>query len=111
TYDDGVTFGNATDVQLPTGVTNPIYADAEYLSDGRLFVLFTGNNRLAYNILNESDATECAAERAGSDAASAANPTLFVQRADSLGWDYPYAYRRTTVTPTTTMAALRATAL
>jgi hypothetical protein len=111
TYDDGATFGNPTDVQLPAGVTNPIYADAEYLSDGRLFVLFTGNNRLAFNILNESDAGECAAEQAASDAASAANPTLFVRRADSLGWDYPYAYKRTSVTPSTTMSALRTSAL
>ncbi|MEU4014589.1 sialidase family protein [Microbacterium sp. NPDC028030] len=111
TYDDGTTFGNATDVQLPTGVTNPIYADAEYLSDGRLFVLFTGNNRLAFNILNESDATECAAEQAASDAANAANPTLFVQRSDAVDWDYPYAYRRTTVTPATTMSALGTTAV
>lgn len=111
TYDDGTTFGNATDVQLPSGVSNPIYADAEYLSDGRLFVLFTGNNRLAFNILNESDATECAAEQASSDAANAANPTLFVQRSDALEWDYPYAYRRTTVTPATTMSSLRTTAV
>ena len=111
TYDDGATFGNVTDVQLPSGVSNPIYADAEYLSDGRLFVLFTGNHRLAYNILEESDANECEAEQAASDAASAASPTLFVQRADSLDWDYPYAYRRTVVTPATTMATLRATAL
>lgn len=111
TYDDGATFGNPTDVQLPAGVTNPIYADAEYLSDGRLFVLFTGNNRLAFNILDESDAGECAAEQAASDAASAANPTLFVRRADSLGWDYPYAYKRTSVTPSTTMSALHTSAL
>ncbi|WP_308796651.1 sialidase family protein [Agromyces silvae] len=111
TYDGGTTFGNVTNVQLPTGVTNPIYADAEYLSDGRLFVLFTGNHRLAYNILEESDATECANELAASTAASEANPTLYIDRAGAADWDYPYAHRRTTVAADATMASLRTTAL
>lgn len=110
TYDGGSTFGNLTNVQLPTGVTNPIYADAEYLSDGRLFVLFTGNHRLAYNVIEESDATECQNELAASEAADAASLTLHIERAGAEDWDYPYAHRRTTIAPGASMAELRTSA-
>lgn len=110
-YDDGVTFRNARNAQLPTGTSSPIYADAEYLDDGRLFVLFTGaSNKLMYNVIEESDAAECQAELTADTAATAAETTIQLHRADADGWSWRYARNRKAYPPSTPLSTVRADA-
>jgi len=110
TYDAGVTYSAPTNVTLPSGVSNPIYADFEYLSDGRLFVLFTGSNRLAFNIVEESSSSECAAERDASDSDSDATTTVYLERSTETPWDFRFGRSILHVDPSTTLASLRTTA-
>lgn len=110
-YDNGVTFRNTTNAQLPTGTSLPIYADYEYLDDGRLFVLFTGaTNRLMYNVVEESTASECAAELSADDTLNAAQQTIQLHRGDAAGWSWRYARNRASYAPSTPLSTVRAAA-
>lgn len=107
-YDDGVTFRSTRNAQLPAGTSNPAYADAEYLDDGRLFMLFTGApNKLMYNVIEESDASECAAELGADTTATAASTTISLRRADAGGWSFRYARNRKAYAPSTPLSTVR----
>jgi hypothetical protein len=110
-FDDGVTWADPVTLVDPAGATGgyAIYASLVPLSGNRIFAAYSRtpvgtNQRVAYNVLQE--VADCSSQLSDAQAAAAATPKLFINRADAADWPWPYARKELGAGSTSLVSAL-----